>query len=308
MMFMDSQWFDSSVFDTYLLYGILGLLILLAAIGLIILIITTCCWCIYSISFCFCCFHRRGHRHLSYQINHPRTRRNQPSKKKSTRLKRQSSDVVRFSQLYQSCPHLIPNQPMNKYSDSSCTTINTIIHPTTSPTGSIRSLRESGRLSNRIVLPVPPTRPYSYIKKLNDRIQISRQVKSSESSSPSIDHTQSSHSIDTSQSHSSNTNIYESLLSTTRIQSPSINHPSTPIYETEWTPHLQKLRRKKLSLMKNKDISIIELPPDLVPPIHYFQQKQHPYDEILANRTNTTDSIRRAHMLQRLKDDSAFLY
>ena len=160
--------------------------------------------------------------------------------------------------------------------------------------------------SSRLVRPVPPNRPYSYIKKLNDRIQISRQVKSSPPP-PSNDLTQSSNSIDTSQSHSSNTNIYESLLSTSRLQSTPI-HPPTPIYESEWTPHLQKLRRKKLSLMKNKDISIIELPPDLVPPIHYFQQKQHPYDQILANRTNPTDSIRRAYMLQRLKDDSAFLY
>ena len=145
-MFMDNQWFDSSVFDTYLLHGIIGLLIFLAAIGLIILIITTCCWCIYSISFCFCCFHRR--RHSSYRINDSRSRRVQPAKKKSV-LKRQPSDVVRFSQLYESCPHLSNNHAMikssNKYSESSCTTINTIIHPTTPPTGSIRSLRESGR-------------------------------------------------------------------------------------------------------------------------------------------------------------------
>lgn len=274
---MDIQWLDSSMFDTYLLYGIVGLLIFLAAIGLIILIITTCCWCIYSISFC-CCFRR----HLSYQLNN-----HQSSKKKTNFLKRQPSDVVRFSQLYESCPH----QGMIKSFDSSCTTINTI---TTSPQGSIRSVK-------------PVYRPYSYIKKLNDRIEISRQVKSSDVSHPPIDLSQSSTSIDASQSHSSNTNIYESLLSTSQIQ-PS----STPIYETEWTPHLQKLRRKKLSLMKNKGISMIELPPtyppDLVPPIHYFQQKQHPYEQILTTRPNPTDSIRRAQMLQRIKDDSAFLY
>ena len=281
---MDNQWFDSTMFDTYLLYGIIGLLIFLAAIGLIILIITTCCWCIYSISFCCCCcFHR--HRHLSYQINNERT-----PQKKSNFLKRQPSDVVRFSQLYESCPHLIKNQAMikssNKYSDSSCTTINTIIQPI-SPTSSIRSVK-----------PIQSHRPYSYIKKLNDRIEISRQGNSH----PPIDLSQSSTSIDL----SNNTNIYESLLSTSQIQS-SLNR-STPIYESEWTPHLQKLRRKKLSLMKNKGISIIELPPDLVPPIHYFQQKEHPYDQILANRLNPSDSIRRAQMLQRIKDDSAFLY
>lgn len=155
-MFMENQWFDSSVLDTYLLYGILGLLIFLAGIGLIILIITTCCWCIYSLSFCFCCFHRRR-RHVSYQINQTRAGRTQPSKKKSAFLKRQPSDVVRFSQLHETCPHLIPNhhhqgmiKSSNKYSDSSCTTINTIIHPTTPPIGSVRSLRESGNLSNGI--------------------------------------------------------------------------------------------------------------------------------------------------------------
>lgn len=295
---MDNQWFDSTMFDTYLLYGIIGLLIFLAAIGLIILIITTCCWCVYSISFCCCCcFHR--HRHVSYQINNQRS----SQKKSSHFLKRQPSDVVRFSQLYESCPHLLNNQAMNKYSDSSCTTINTIIHPI-SPTSSIQSLKESCKddVQHRSVGPVQSHRPYSYIKKLNDRIEISRQVKSS----PPIDLSQSSTSIDL----SNNTNIYESLLSTSRLQS-SLPRP-TPIYETEWTPHLQKLRRKKLSLMKNKGISIIELPtsfpPDLVPPIHYFQQKQHPYDQILTNRMNPTDSIRRAQMLQRIKDDSAFLY
>jgi hypothetical protein len=69
---------------------------------------------------------------------------------------------------------------------------------------------------------------------------------------------------------------------------------------------------KKIPTNKNTGISVIELPssspPDLVPSIHYFQQKQHPYDKFLANRKKTSDSMRRAHMLKRLKDDAAFLY
>jgi len=61
-------------------------------------------------------------------------------------------------------------------------------------------------------------------------------------------------------------------------------------------------------------MSVIELPssssepPDLVPSGHYFQQQQHPYAKFLANRKRTSDSMRRANMLQRLKDDAAFLY
>ena len=68
---------------------------------------------------------------------------------------------------------------------------------------------------------------------------------------------------------------------------------------------------KKTSSIKENGISVIELPsspPDLVPSIYYFQQRQHPYDKFLANRTKTSDSMRRANMLRRLKDDAVFLY
>jgi hypothetical protein len=137
---------DTSLFDTYVLYGIIGLLIFIASIGLIVLLVTSCCWCFYSISFCFCCYHRQ--RHLSYKINRRFLRQNE--KKKISCLKRQSSDITNFSQLYDSCPHLINNKAMlktginNQNLDTSCTTINTLVNPIT-PCGSIRSLRESGK-------------------------------------------------------------------------------------------------------------------------------------------------------------------
>jgi len=65
--------------------------------------------------------------------------------------------------------------------------------------------------------------------------------------------------------------------------------------------------------INGNDMSVIELPsssepPDLVPSGHYFQQQQHPYAKFLANRKRTSDSMRRANMLKRLKDDAAFLY
>lgn len=89
---------------------------------------------------------------------------------------------------------------------------------------------------------------------------------------------------------------------------------STPIYETEWTHNLRQLMMSTTSPIGNEGVSVIELsavPPDLVPstkkPIDYFQQ-QSPYDKFLANRTTTSDSMRRANMLRRLKDDAAFLY
>ncbi len=113
-------------------------------------------------------------------------------------------------------------------------------------------------------------------------------------------------------SHSPGQNIYESVISSSNIN--SLSDRATPIYETEWTHNLQKLIMRKRPARVNNGISVIKLPtsssspPDLVPSIHYFQQKQHPYDKFLANRQNTSDSMRRANMLKRIKDDSAFLY
>jgi len=70
----------------------------------------------------------------------------------------------------------------------------------------------------------------------------------------------------------------------------------------------------KTSSIGNEGVSVIDLPPpppDLVPSTKqssdYFQQ-QSPYDKFLASRSSTSDSMRRANMLRRLKDDAAFLY
>jgi hypothetical protein len=96
-----------------------------------------------------------------------------------------------------------------------------------------------------------------------------------------------------------------------KISTPDI---STPIYETEWTHSLRQLMMTTTPSMRNQGVSVIELPPvppDLVPStkqsFDYFQQ-QNPYDKFLASRTRTSDSMRRANMLRRLKDDAAFLY
>jgi hypothetical protein len=97
------------------------------------------------------------------------------------------------------------------------------------------------------------------------------------------------------------------------INKTSISDISTPIYETEWTHNLRQLMRLP-SAIGNEGVSVIELPlapPDLVPSrkqsSDYFQQ-QNPYGKFLASRTTTSDSMRRANMLRRLKDDAAFLY
>jgi hypothetical protein len=101
------------------------------------------------------------------------------------------------------------------------------------------------------------------------------------------------------QTNTSCTNIYDTV-----IPMNSTPDRSTPIYELEWTHNYKQL-------MERNDISIIELPivpqPDLVPSMDYFQQ-QHPYHQILANKTKTSDSMRRANMLKQIKDDTAFLY
>jgi hypothetical protein len=154
--------------------------------------------------------------------------------------------------------------------------------------------------------------PFSYIKKCNNRAKISRPPKPYDrSNSPavaSIDIARISSSVNDPQ-----TNIYETVNSTTKIN--SLSNRATPIYETEWTHNLRRLMMNKIPLIKENGISAIELPsssssssPDLVPSTHYFQQQQHPYAKFLADRKRTSDSMRRANMLQRLKDDASFLY
>jgi hypothetical protein len=154
------------------------------------------------------------------------------------------------------------------------------------------------------------SRPFTYIKNTNDRTQISRRFTPHDRSiSPAIVSINTTR-IPSSDSDNSNqcTNIYETVIPIpTHISSSDI---STPIYETEWKHSLKQLMMHGTSSMENNGVSIIELPLsplDLVSSKDYFQQ-QHPYDKVLANRTKTSDSTRRANMLRRLKDDAAFLY
>jgi hypothetical protein len=130
----DDQLVYSSLVDTYLVYGIIGLLILIALIGLIILLTTSYC-CMYCYfhpsSSYFCCYHR--HRHSSYKLN--KKREEQENTKKISFIKRHSSDITNFSQLYNSSPYLINNNALittgvnNKNLNTSCTTINTLVTP-----------------------------------------------------------------------------------------------------------------------------------------------------------------------------------
>lgn len=109
------------------------------------------------------------------------------------------------------------------------------------------------------------------------------------------------------QSNSPCTNIYETVIPITNNN--SVSDLSTPIYETEWKHNIKQMMNKMPSIDKNL-ISVIELPettPDLTQTNHYFQQ-QYLYEKFLANRTKTSDSMRRANMLKRLNDDAAFLY
>ena len=164
------------------------------------------------------------------------------------------------------------------------------------------------------------SRPFSYIKNINDRAQILRRFVQPERHVPiavvPIDITR----ISTSESdnnHQTPSNIYESVLPTTTSNNTtaktSVSDNATPIYETEWTHNIQQLMMAT-SPIEPQGVSVISLPsapPDLLPStkqsIHYFQQ-QNPYDKFLASRTTTSDSMRRANMLRRLKDDAAFLY
>lgn len=153
---MDEQFFfsptSSSFFDTYLVYGIIGLLIFIAIIGLIILLSTSCCccYCCLSPTSCyFCCYH--NHRHSSYKLRQRSKnlgRLSNGDSKKFAFIRRRPSDVADFSQLYDSCPHLI-NSKATTTMDTSCTTINTLVSPV-SPCSSFRSFNGSGILPKDI--------------------------------------------------------------------------------------------------------------------------------------------------------------
>jgi len=152
---MNEQFFfppiSSSLFDTYLVYGIIGLLIIIAIIGLFVLLTTSCCYCCLSpTSSCLCCYHNR--RHSSYKLSqkskHSEGSENKDSKRKAF-IRRHGSDVADFSQLYDSCPHLINSKVMTTpcmNMETSCTTIDTLISPV-SPCSSFRSFIESGTLT-----------------------------------------------------------------------------------------------------------------------------------------------------------------
>lgn len=152
---MNEQFFfpqiSSSLFDTHLVYGIIGLLIIIAIIGLLVLVTTSCCCCCFSpTSRCLCCYHNR--RHSSYKLSqkskHSGGSGNKDSKRKAF-IRRHGSDVADFSQLYDSSPHLINSKAMTTTGmnmETSCTTIDTLISPV-SPCSSFRSFTQSGTLS-----------------------------------------------------------------------------------------------------------------------------------------------------------------
>ncbi|UJR30081.1 hypothetical protein I4U23_017623 [Adineta vaga] len=293
----------SSLFDTYLIYGIVGLLTLIAILGLVILLCTSC-YCCFSLSPCsFCCL--RNHRHSSYKLRRRSEHLNKTGRNDSKKIgfiRRHPSDVADFSQLYDSCPHLINSKavaPTGPNMETSCTTIDTIVNPV-SPCSSFRSFLGSGTLpkdnkpsllqnetsklplqtttdkTNNISLRPPPpssakgpcVRPFSYIKNTNDRAQILRRLTPQEHSIPaaaiSIDVTQlpSPPLDDTNLINSNSVNIYETVLPTTNPPSLSPD-VTTPIYETEWTHSLRQLMMPTANI-ENEKISIIQLPS--VPP------------------------------------------
>jgi hypothetical protein len=140
---------SSSLFDTYLVYGIIGLLIFIAIIGLIVLLATSfcCCYCCFApSSCCLCCYSNR--RHSSYKLRQNVDRLGNNDSKKISFIRRQTSDVADFSQLYDSCPHLINSKamtPTGTNMDTSCTTIDTLVSPI-SACSSFRSFVGSGTL------------------------------------------------------------------------------------------------------------------------------------------------------------------
>ncbi|CAF3642682.1 unnamed protein product [Rotaria sp. Silwood1] len=267
---MDEQFIfstSSALFDTYLVYGIIGLLLFIALIGLVILLATSCCCCYCCLSprsCCLCYHHRR--RHSSYKLrqrpNHPSGSSNDDSKKIAF-IRRHPSDVADFSQLYDSCPHLINSKAMTTTStnmDTSCTTIDTLVSPI-SPCSSFRSFIESGTSSNENKLPIVQSdssnpsqkhnitidkinnvpsssvksvssRPFSYIKNTNDRAHILRRFTPHERAIPAtiipIDVTRisSSENDNNNQTNSNSTNIYETVLPTTTNNN-NHNHNST---------------------------------------------------------------------------------
>lgn len=138
---------ESSLLDTYLLYGMIGLLLSTALIGLIILLTTSCCY-VYSLSSCcYCACPCR--RHSSYKLN--KIWQKEENRKKNVFIKRQTSDITDFSHLYESYPHLIRSKTAsttninNKNFVQSCTTLDTLVNPI-SPCSSFRSLNKPGLL------------------------------------------------------------------------------------------------------------------------------------------------------------------
>lgn len=152
---MDEQDFfstSSALFDTYLIYGIIGLLLLIAMIGLIILLATSCCFCYCCFCPRSCCIWHHHRRHSSYKLRQKAelvggTDNN--DSKKIVFIRRHPSDVADFSQLYDSCPHLINSKVMTTSTnmDTSCTTIDTLISPI-SPCSSFRSFAGQGTAAN----------------------------------------------------------------------------------------------------------------------------------------------------------------
>ncbi len=151
---MDEQFFfpsiSSSLFDTYLVYGIIGLLILIAIIGLFVLLATSCCCCYCCLSprsCSLCCHHKR--RYSSYKLSQKSKESGKDNLKRNAFIRRHPSDVADFSRLYDSCPHLINSKAMtttpNTNMDSSCTTIDTLVSPV-SPCSSFRSFIQSGTI------------------------------------------------------------------------------------------------------------------------------------------------------------------
>jgi hypothetical protein len=143
---------SSSLFDTYLVYGIIGLLILIAIIGLLVLLATSCCCCYCCVSptsCCLSCYHSR--RHSSYRLSQKSKHLGKSETNDSKRnvfIRRCPSDVADFAQLYDSCPHLINSKATTNTStnmNTSCTTIDTFVSPI-SPCSSFRSFIESGTL------------------------------------------------------------------------------------------------------------------------------------------------------------------
>ena len=117
----------TSLFETYLLCGIVGLLIFIACISLIVFL-TTSCYCFYSIS-SYLGFHH-CHRYSSYELNE--NIKKQENIKKSAFTTGYSNDISTFTELYDSYPNLINSKTAfekeinNKNIDTTYTTINTI--------------------------------------------------------------------------------------------------------------------------------------------------------------------------------------